>query len=105
MRDNCSKRSAEHSEETLIDEECWLFVSVLGMKLRVYKSTELRETDEMYRPVLEITGRGAPISRRLVRDASMMFGMAEDLVFDIAEKVASDVERGHRSLSRLSLFI
>lgn len=57
-----------------IKEERWLCV---------YRSVVVKDTDEQYRPVIELAEGLEPVKRETVVDPDMMFGKAEILTFDL----------------------
>lgn len=52
--------------------------------LAVYRSTAVRDTDTIYRPVIDIVGDAAPLIRDVVEDPDMVSGSAELLVYAVA---------------------
>lgn len=51
----------------------------------VYRSPELRDTDDEYRAVLELIGDAEPLKSEVVEDESMFFGRAELSVYSMPE--------------------
>lgn len=54
-----------------------------GRWLCVYRSVVVKDTDDSYRPILELAEGHEPIVREQVIDPDMMFGRAEALKYDL----------------------
>ena len=64
-----------------------LFGTTVGVILVVYRSTWLRDTDKMYKPVAEILADGCELLSRETRpDTDMMFGQGELTIYALKHR-------------------
>ncbi|AIY44747.1 hypothetical protein [Mycolicibacterium fortuitum] len=68
----------------LVARDCVLFAHIRNGTLYVYRSVTVRDTDEIYQPVIELVGEAEPLTRETVSDPGMMFGQAEVLTYEVA---------------------
>lgn len=82
-----------HGFTVEVIEPCWIYASRItdlscGLSwLAVYRSPELRDTDDEYRAVVELIGDAEPLKSEVVEDESMFFGRAELSVYSMPEVV------------------
>lgn len=75
-------------------EPCWIYASRItnldtGLSwLAVYRSPELRDTDDEYRAVLELIGDAEPLEFSVIPDDRMMFGRGELSIYSMPEAAA-----------------
>lgn len=65
----------------IIDEPGYLQVFTTGITMFVCRSLIVRDDDEIYKRVLELSGGVEPMCRKTVRDPMMVLGTAEWLIY------------------------
>lgn len=86
-----------HGFTVEVIEPHWIYASRItnlnsGLSwLAVYRSPELRDTDDEYRAVLELTGDAEPLKSEVVEDESMFFGRAELSVYSMPKAEGAEV--------------
>lgn len=74
---------------TEIHRDCLLHAKAENGFLTVYRSVMVRDTDEIYQPVIELVGNAEPLIRQTISDPDMMFGQAELLTYAIASRAVA----------------
>lgn len=87
-----NRPTTEESRSLAIAEPCWLYAQTVpllgGLGLAIYRSTWIRATDLICRPVVEFVGNCAAelLIREVVTDKDMMHGKAVSALFRIGSE-------------------